>query len=169
MKVTTTDGKTFQLVRESEADHQLLDAIDMERCVDVIEVQRERDVGETFAFVNARCTLLVSRDSPQQLVVDAGRQALRSLGDLFRLGLREAALQRHVRPNPADPDPQKALTGLLEELQVMLHALSAEVLQRKPVVQEVKGHENSSLGGTTVQIPRQSPAASVGQQQDGPR
>jgi hypothetical protein len=151
MRVATSDGKTFTLECENDADHELVNAIDSVR--HVTAVKTHRTPYEHGGWINTGYTLLVDRDDPQKLVAETGRQALRSLGDLLRIGLREAALDRHVRANAADPQAQDPLATVFVQLQDVLQVLARVVGQREFVRQEVaRAHSGSShaIEGSTV-------------------
>jgi hypothetical protein len=152
MKVSTTDGKTFTLECESQADRELVDAIDFVR--HVTAVKPIRAPHEHGGWINSGYTLRVDREDPQKLIVDTARQTLRSLGDLFRVGLREAALDGHVGADAANPQPQDALATVFVQLQDVLQILSGVIGQGKFVGQEVvrshDGGSSSDRGAATV-------------------
>jgi hypothetical protein len=149
MKVATTDGRAFTLDAENETDRQLIDAMDLVRHVAFVGPRRAAlmDGG----WCNQGCTLLVDFDSPQRLVANAQRDALKALGQLFRLGLREAADQVHAGAAPANPDTQEALAALCVQLQLVLQALRPEIEKREVVIEKVdSGHSPSGSAAASV-------------------
>lgn len=153
MKVTSLPDKAFRLEMECAADQALLDALYVERAVVVGKAIDCGPMANGARTVKA-FVLHVDRQHPQQLVADAGRQVLRSLGDLLRLGLREAASHGHIRTDTADPQPQEALAASLEQVQHVAQALGLVVGQREIVVEKgLSSHGSTSAasvatGGT---------------------
>lgn len=141
MKVSTPDGKRFTLTRETDADRQLIDALDIERCVFVEGVVRRSHHNEHGGVENNCALLLVSRNSQEALRAKAGRQALSALGELLRLGLGEAAQHRHVGATAADPQAYEQRAAVAVELQAVLQTLCGEVVQQETVPKEmVRAH-----------------------------
>ncbi|MCF8156420.1 MAG: hypothetical protein K9K35_10480 [Rhodoferax sp.] len=147
MQVSTTDGKHFTLVRETKADHQLIDLLDVERSVYVTDMLRDSTRNAHGGFENTGAVLAVSCASAPALRDDAGRQALRSLRNLIRLGLGDAADDLAARlPNGySDVHPQEQLATGFVELKTMLETLIAVVVEQKPMFEEMKRTHSSPL------------------------
>lgn len=107
MKTTTADGKSFTLIAETVEDYALMNALDMHgmhlRCTKMggtpIPANGGRISGSAFLEINPK--------SPQSIRAEAGRQALRSLGNLISLGMAEAAKHGHISPAPAQTQAQE--------------------------------------------------------------
>lgn len=145
MQVTTAQqGTTFTLKAESTSDRQLLDALDLQRHIALVSVQRYADSS---GFVNDTATVLVDRKSPQALEAQAARELLRTFRELLRLGCTHSALDGHVGSDAADPQAQEQLTAHLEKLQLVLQALRVAVLQQVAVRQNVVSAHGEVSGG----------------------
>lgn len=105
MQTTTTDGKTFTLRRETEADQQLLDQLEHACWACAVDVQRAPRQGG--GFITEAVVIEVDRQGEHGLVAESGRQALSALGQLVSLGLREAAHHGHVGTTPSHPKASK--------------------------------------------------------------
>lgn len=139
MKTTTTDGKSFTLTAETVSDYQLINALDMNgmhlRCM---LVGRPLIAAVGGGSISSMATLEIDPKSPYSIRAEAGRQALRSLGNLLSLGMVEAAQHRHISPAPTQPQAQEELPASLVQLQVMLQTLGDVVLQQKAVLKEMR-------------------------------
>lgn len=131
MRVSTVDGKSFTLVRETDADQVLIDALHHQHSVHIVDTIRGKPHTEGGGWSLTGVTLIVDRKSQAALRADAGEQTLCALGQLFRLGSREAAQHGHVCANSADPQTQEALAALRVQLQLMSDSLGGEVIQQK--------------------------------------
>jgi hypothetical protein len=143
VQITTADGKTFTLTRETEIDHQLLDQLEGARSAYVIDVQRTTQPGGGFA--TDAVSVVVDRLSEPALVAQSGRQALSALGQLFSLGLGEAAQHGHVSTTATNPQAQEQLASSLVQLQMMLQALRDVVVKQEIVVQKISCAHGSPL------------------------
>ena len=85
MKVTTNDGKTFQLIAEKPVDFQLIGALDHHHSVYITSIGRNANNTSEAALLEVDC-----RGEKASAARDA-RQALQSLRDLFSLGLGHSA------------------------------------------------------------------------------
>lgn len=142
MKVSTQDGKTFTLARENEADHQFIDAIDFHHCLRLHGMVRESVAGDGRApYQNAAALIEVDSQSEASLRANAASQALGALGEVFSLGLAEAAddlmarlarIERYVQTH-------EQLSASLEELKTMLQSDLSVVVKQEPVVNELGG------------------------------
>ena len=146
MKTTTTDGKSFTLTAETVADYALIDALDMHgmhlRCT---LVGRPLIAATGGGSVSSMATLEIDPKSPQSTRAEAGRQALRSLGNLIGLGLTEAAKHGHISPAPTQPQAKEELPASLVQLQVMLQALGDVVLQQKAMLKEMRSAHSAPV------------------------
>ena len=143
----TERGQVFTLTAETDADRELIDAIDLEGTqVLVRQITQRALASDGIGFVNTGVILLVDRHHPQALEAKTARQLLSSFRDLCRLGLAEAAYHRHVGPNTADPEAHKELSASLEQLQLMLQTLGEVVLQQRAVLQEMHCAHKTSYG-----------------------
>lgn len=139
MRVSTPDGKRFTLIRETDADRALIDAIDIERYVFVEGVVRRPNHNEHGGIENNAALLLVSRTSPEALRAEAGRQALSTLGDLSRLLRGDAADHGHVCAGAANPQAQEQLAAVTVQLQAVLQSLGELIIEHKAVLKEMVG------------------------------
>lgn len=142
MKVSTEDGKTFVLEGENEADQLLLDALDIQRTVALLYPVRSAGGPP---WTNRAFVIEVNANSEAASVAKAQRQALSALGELFRLGLREAAQHWHIGADAADPQAQVSLTTLLEQLQLMERRLGARILNLEALAKEVERAHRTSV------------------------
>ena len=144
MKVSTSDGKAFSLHAETQTDLQFLAALDMVRHLELVEPVREKhDEGRGWSLVGYE--VRVDMSSPDRLAAETARKAVRSLGDLLRIGLAQAAEQGHVRTFSADPDPQETLAPGLVQLYLVAQSISDSVLKLESMLQEVVGaHREAS-------------------------
>lgn len=141
-------GQQFTLTAETAADRELLDAIDLHNTVVVQALRRTPLPGGGFG--NLAVTLLVDSQTPQALEVQAGREALRALRELFRLGAGQFADQPIPLAPAANPQAQEQLAARLVELQSVVNALSAQVGQMKLVVEEVRSAHGASVGESAI-------------------
>ena len=148
MLVSTADGKTFTLTRETNTDHQLLDALDLNRHISVESIARVSD--ERGGQQNKSVTLCINRNSQESIRADAGREVLSALGQLIRLGLREAAQNGLVGTAPTNPQPQEQLSTCLVQLQVMVQALGEVVRKQEVVIEEMRSAHDGSSSETTI-------------------
>ena len=136
MKVTTNDGTTFELKAETPTDFDLIGALDHQHSVYITSIGRNANNTSATALLEVNC-----RGEKASAARDA-RQALQSLRDLFSLGLGHSADHRHVGGRPTDRQPKEQTSARLIELQTMLQALHAEIVQYKTYVQKViRTHE----------------------------
>lgn len=142
MKVATDDGKLFTLSAETESDVGLLDALDFQQHVCLAQMLRS---NEGPPFTNAGAKLLIDASSDRALRTQAQSQVLRALGDLFRLGLAEATRHSHVGAHAADPQPEKALAAVVEELKLVLRDIALPVV-KLDVQGQVRTHADTSGG-----------------------
>ena len=139
MKVTTNDGKTFQLIAETPVDFDLIGALDHHHSVYITSIGRNANNTSEAALLEVDC-----RGEKASAARDA-RQALQSLRDLFSLGLGHSADHRHVSGRPTDRQLQEQISARLIELQTMLQALHAEVVQHKTYIQKVVSTHEAPL------------------------
>lgn len=147
MQTSTDDGKVFELRAESEADQLFIEALDMQGT----SLRWERMVREPIAvgcaFSNVGAVLRIDPQHPASVRADAARQVLSALGQLLRLGLREAAQDGHVGAVAPDPQTQEQTTASLIELKGVLDALRDVIVEHKLVLQEVvRAHDSPSSG-----------------------
>ena len=141
MRVSTPDGKSFTLVRETDADRALIDALDIERHVFVEGVVRRPYHNEQGGIENNAALLVVSRTSQEALRAEAGRQALSTLGDLSRLLRGDTADHGHVGDGTTNPHAQEQLAAVTVQLQSVLQSLSEMIIEHKAVLKEmVRAH-----------------------------
>jgi hypothetical protein len=129
MKITTTDRRTFRLECETAEDEQFVFALDMVRHVAFTRSLTRPGAGGLREQIGAE--LLVAHDSAQALRADAGKTLLRAVGELFRLGLAEAADHGHVVGDAANPQTQEQLAAILIQVQHMLQTVSVQIRQRQ--------------------------------------
>lgn len=141
MQITTTDGKTFTLRRETDADKQLLESLDLANQAHVIDVLRTTSNGS--AFITEAVVIEVSRHGEHALKAQSGRQALSALGQLVSLGLREAAHHGHVSATPTHPQAQEQLTALLVQIQMVLESLRNIVSKQELMLQKMNCPHNT--------------------------
>jgi len=144
MQVSTTDGKRFALQPVTPEDQALIDALYIDgRIVRVSDHQRV--LAEHNRHFNITgVTLEIDPTSPESARAEAGREALRTLGQLFRLGLGEAAKQGHVGTAPTDPHTQEQLVALLVEVKAVVESLRSVVLHHEIMVQKGQGTHGQS-------------------------
>ena len=148
MLTSTDDGKVFELRAESEADQLFIEALDMRgACLRWERMVREERIPHSGAFANVGAVLTIDRQHPASIRADAARQALSAIGQLLRLGLREAAQDGHVGAVAPDPQTQEQTTASLIELKGVLDALRDVIVEHKLVLQEVvRAHDSPSSG-----------------------
>ena len=147
MKVTTTDEKLFNLVAETDADLEFLTVLDVNRHVFQLgEKQRTPSREVQGGWKTCEMAVILDPASPQNLRTQAGRQVLESLGNLLRLGFAEAARHGAVLPHTTQPQPQEALTPLLEKLDLVLAAVSQMVVKQEAVLKEMCRAHAASVG-----------------------
>ncbi|KQO23476.1 hypothetical protein [Acidovorax sp. Leaf78] len=127
MQITTHPdaerGQQFTLTAETDADRELVDAIDMDGPHALVRKLTHRAPSPDGAgYINTGLTLLADRQHPQALEIQSGRQLLRAARELFRLSLGEEALHSHIGLNTANPDTQEKLAALFEKLHIVLDA-----------------------------------------------
>lgn len=107
MKTTTADGKNFTLIAQTANDFELMHALDMHgmhlRCTEI----GRTPIAATAGRVSGIAFLEIDPTSPQSIRAEAGRQALRSLGNLISLGMAEAAKHGNISPAPTQPQAQE--------------------------------------------------------------
>lgn len=135
MKTSTTDGKSFQLIAETPEDFDLIGALDIQRSVFVTAVHRTPEANH---WLSSGVTLLVDMKSPQARSAHADREARSAIGQVFRLGLSEAAQHRLVNTLSADPKLQEQLTTGFEELQSVLESLREVIVKQEVVIKELR-------------------------------
>lgn len=151
MQTTTKDGKTFTLKRETAVDQQFIDALDHERSVHVVDMLRGYKRGGHGGYENIGTELAIDHAGQQALRDDAGRQALSAIGELIRLGLREAAQHGHVSAPTADPQAQKQFSASFIQFQIVLDAFREVVIQAEIVLKEVQSaHIDSPVVETSI-------------------
>ena len=140
-------GQQFTLTAETDADRELIDALDMGGLHDAVRIATHRAPHPTaMGYISSGMTLQVDSNHPQVLEAKAGRQAIRALRDLFRLGLAETAQYRLVGSDTANPQTQEQLSASLEQLQLMLQTIGEVVLQQRAVLQEMHCAHKASYG-----------------------
>lgn len=142
MQTSTDDGKVFDLRAESEADQLFIEALDMRgACLRWERMVREERIPHSGAFANVGAVLTIDRQHPASIRADAARQALSAIGQLLRLGLREAAQDGHVGATTPDPQAQEQAAASLIELKGVLQTLRDVVSEQKLVLEEmVRAH-----------------------------
>lgn len=138
LKITTTDGKTFHLAGQTPEDLELLHALEMHGMHLRFAGVSRSPAGAAGGYVTSGATVQVDPNSPESLQADTGRKVLRAFSQLICLGLREAALHRHVGPNAAHPQPQEQLAAGLEQLQLMLKTVGDVVIQQEAVLKKMQ-------------------------------
>ena len=159
MIVTTQDGKQFRLESETHADQLLLDRLDSVRTAHAGHTERKPHQNARGGFENHAVTLMVDRSSEPALVSQSGRQALSALGQLFSLGLSEAANHGHIGTAATHPQAQEQLAASLVQLQVMLQALRDVVIKQEIVVKEISSAHGNPLAVETAILSQEGGAA----------
>lgn len=136
-------GQQFTLTAETQADRELLDAIDFDGTQAIVRTATYR-APQGPGYITTGMTLLVDRKHPTAPEAKTARQLLSSFRDLCRLGLAEAAGHRHVGADAANPQAQEQLATSLEQLQLMLQTLGEVVLQHRAVLQEMQSAHGAS-------------------------
>ena len=158
MIVTTQDGKQFRLESETHGDQLLLDRLDGARTGHVTHTERKPQGGLS-GFENHAVTLMADRNSEPALVSQSGRQALSALGQLFSLGLSEAANHGHIGTAATHPQAQEQLAASLVQLQVMLQALRDVVSKQEIMLKEVNSAHGEPLVVETAILSQKGGAA----------
>ena len=143
MKVITHDGRAFRLEAETDADTQLVGAIDHHRHIELLQPIRtpiSAGMHRTTGY-----TLQIDSTSGAALAAKAQRKALSTLGDLFRLGLGQAADHTHVCALAANPQAQESLAACVVQLQLVRQALGRIVGEQQLV--EVMGGTHGVSNG----------------------
>ena len=87
MQVSTQNGKTFTLTRETAADRQLIDALDFERSICLVAVLRDSTRNAHGGHENTAAMIEVDRAGAFALRAASLRQALQTIGKLVDLSL----------------------------------------------------------------------------------
>lgn len=159
MIVTTQDGKQFRLESETHGDQLLLDRLDGARTAYVTHTERTPHQEARSGFENHAVILMVDHSSKQALISQAGRQALSALGQLFSLGLSEAANHGHIGTAATHPQAQEQLAASLVQLQVMLQALRDVVSKQEIMLKEVNSAHGEPLVVETAILSQKGGAA----------
>lgn len=139
MQVTTEDGKTFSLKKESAADAAFIDALHLNcHCLRYAGHITEPVASGGLMREVVGVRLIVDPNSLESLRAEAGRQAVSSLRELASLLGSEDAGDGPVLADATHPEPQKQLSTHLEELQLMLDAGSRAVRELEAVVKEMQ-------------------------------
>lgn len=148
-----TPGKLLQLVAESAADLNVIGDLLIDSTLSAspwIEVpEAELPFGCSPTDGIRRVTtdpcsrvigMVIDVDSSgaRALRAKAGSQALSAIGDLVRLGFRQAAQDGHISANTTDPQTQEALAAGLVELKLMLQTVGEMVVKQEAAIKEVR-------------------------------
>lgn len=145
MNVTQNPNGSYVLTAETDADRDLLDCIHIDGTQAIARIATHR-TPQGPGWITTGMTLAVDRKHPQALEAKTARQLLSSFRDLCRLGLAEAAGDRHVGADTANPQAQEQLTASLEQLQLMLKTLGEVVLQHRAVLHQMHCAHGVSSG-----------------------
>lgn len=143
--ITTIDGKTFHLQVETEADDELVSALYVHGLHLRYAGPTSTPNGKGKGWKVTGAKLEIDYTSPHSIRAEAGRELLRCFSQIVGLGLREAAVHSHVGANATNPQSHEQLAASLEELKLMLQALSAEVIEQKGRLQKVVGAHGDSF------------------------
>ena len=151
MKVARNSDGSFTLTAgQDSADTDLIDAIANEGFDAFVRQHFHGIPASAGGYQTTGVTLLVDGAHPSALEAKSGRQILRAVRELFRLGLGEDALHSHIGLDTPNPQTQDKLAALLHQFQLMLDVWSIAVRQSKSVRQEMNGAHGTSLNETAI-------------------
>lgn len=156
MNVTAAAGhnasKTqFLLIAGEPVSQDLIEALDTHNTVELVRMVRSPN-PDGMGWHNTGAMLCVDRRSPAALEADAGRQALSTLRQLFRLGLGQPADDGLAPAAPALPQAQEQLAASLVQLQGVVNSLVIQIGEMEFVLKKMQcAHTTSSETATVVQ------------------
>ena len=141
----------FLLIANEPVTQALIDALDHHGTVELSRMVRAQN-PDGAGWANKGAMLRVDCRSPAALEADAGREALSTLRQLFRLGLGHPADDGLAPAAPALPQAQEQLAASLVQLQGVVNSLVIQISEMEFVLKKMQcAHTTSSETATVVQ------------------